>query len=761
MRRLGIVYLLVAQTACGGAPSVGGTAGSDEIADGGEPTDEEASSERQAPPPRPLTDDEAARTQAQAMSTHTRARELQQRCDEGNDEEACTSARNLFRIAADTWAALVGGRPDDEGVADWSFMHAQALFHAESYWQAGEAAERYLAAGGSPQWRVQAARLLVTARERALQAGRVQVQLREAPPPVRGQPPTVEELTLPEAVRGLFGARERFLESVTPEEDEDRTRRQYGLDNALLLYRYGHWERARTLLQGILEAGCTGEGAWNGAKTAWATLRQMAVALERWDAVLALGQQLRDRSCTFGEDAAPTCGADSDHPSCIARADAVSGRLRGGTRLMQRAEQSRGAERRRWAGRAGDAFLQALEMAELPPAGRVAALTQAAAAFRAAGDRARAAEVDRRIIDEVDPGRLEALDRPMAVEAVASALSRSAEAAVAAGHHEDVVRFAQRLTSPDFDLPELSDERARALRMLPASMVALGRHRDAAAAFSAVAAGTDDVASRREATLSAALELVAASDCRRALPALRSFVDAHRADEGARDSVVRALWQGGQCQRSRAGVSQAVLDDIAALVADGRGTLGPEARGHAGEAAFQMADRDFDAVVRVRIELPRGENVEELAEALRERLREPAERVAQLLQRYDGVERFDDARSIVAARDRGGLALEALASAVLAARWQIPNDLQQQRRAITAASFEQLRRIVESRVGEILEAQATPIRCRAASRFHRAARAASRGVIDSEHSREASARLEAIGNGIVSRCRAANPQLFR
>ncbi len=426
MLAVALAVAAVAAAACG-------TTAAETPAAAGEPGGDTEGGE--SAPPRLLDDAEAARTETQAMQTHVQASGLLSRCEQEGDRAACEQAEDLFRVAADTWRALVEGRPDEAGNASWSFMLSQALLHAGSYARAAEAAATYVASGAE-EWRAQAARIGVSASERAIEAEVLPV--REEPPEAQGQPPEVEPAELPGHVLRLFDARASFVEVVG--EAEPETARRYVLANAELLFRYGHWERAQAALREVFTAGCTGDGAWDGAAAAWRLLREMSLRLGRLDAVRLLGEEVTSLGCDFGEPDAPVCGADSDHPQCLARADAVSWRLSGGTRFMQRAERAGGDERRRWARRAGEAFLAALNAeGELDARGRVAALDEAAGAFRLAGDAERAAEVDRRIVRDVDPATLDEADRPFAVVTVASALARRLEEAILAERHAEVV----------------------------------------------------------------------------------------------------------------------------------------------------------------------------------------------------------------------------------------------------------------------------------------------------------------------------------
>lgn len=724
-RAIAILFLSLAAADCGGAAPAPTRA-------------REPEREAAAPPPvRPLTEEEAARTYTEAMQVHVRAREQQAQCDEG-DMGACVRAAQLFELADDTWRALVEGRPNDLE-PEWLFMLAQARFHAGRFERAAEAAERYLETGAS-EWRVAAARLLVAARQRVLQESGIRA--REAPPQAEGTPPAVRPIELPPPIAALSRAREVLAQALGEAGDPEREARSLSLENALVLVRYGHFERAQEGLRAIVEQGCSGEGAWEGAAVAWRALHDMAAALERYDALRALGQQIESQNCDFGLGA-PACVEGSDHPRCIARTDRALWALRGGTRYLELADHARGRDAARFALRAAEAFLAALDVeGELDAHGRVTALVQAEAAFRRAGAAERAAEVDARIVREVRPEAFDEADRPMARSAVAAALGRRLEAAVAAGRHEDVVTLARRLLAPDLDLPELASRRHGARAALPEALLALGRNAEASRAFAQLASASEDPALRREAELRSALALVTERSCGRAVRPLRAFVAAHGEEEAAADAVVRALWQLAACQRAGSAQHAAVLEEV--VRAGARGELGREARERVAEAAFLLADRGFADATNVRLHVPAGENIEDLADGLRAALEQPLERVRALLSGYASVERHGVGRWIVAARQRSGAALEALDRAVLAASWELPRDLTSQRNRLNRPTLAQIQRITEMRAGEILRAQAVAIRCRAAAHYRRALEIAGTAGVDSEESRAARERLEAM-----------------
>jgi hypothetical protein len=245
------------------------------------------------------------------MQSHVRARALRTECESDADADACHAAEDLFRVAADTWRALVDGRPGDDAHPEWHFMLAQASFHAGRFEAAASAAERYLETGAE-EWRVQSARTLVEAREQVI--ARDIVAIRQEPPDPAGQPLAVVPLGIPDEVQRLFDARARYVEVVAAADDPERLARRYALDNALLLHLYGHWERATPALRAAFESGCRGEAGWEGGKAAFRARRAEALALGRYDAVRSIGEELSSTATSGAPRAASRAPARATTP---------------------------------------------------------------------------------------------------------------------------------------------------------------------------------------------------------------------------------------------------------------------------------------------------------------------------------------------------------------------------------------------------------------------------------------------------------------
>jgi hypothetical protein len=377
---------------------------------------------------------------------------------------------------------------------------------------------------------------------------------------------------------------------------------------------------------------------------------------------------------------------------------------------------------------------------ELEPAERITALVEAGRAYRMAESADKAAAVDARIIREVDPSASSPQSRAYALVTVASALTNQLDAAIRDASPGVIVRLAEQLLGDDYDLPELSEERSRARRALPDALTALGRRADAARALTALSQAATDPAEAREAQLAAALALTEGGSCQPSVRPLEAFVREHGARSDARDQTIAALFAVAECQRGRP--RTATLARLVA-VAQAGGALSADARSHFAAATFESVQVDVDQFARTRIRLPRVDTVEDIVGALRAALEEPISRAEAMVEAYAEVEAIGDARFASDAKYEAARVLLALEQIVRSAEWQIPNDLQRQRRDLNRPAFEQLEGIVAARVAQIIEAEATPIHCRAGEALARAVSGASRQNVESERISAARAALRA------------------
>jgi hypothetical protein len=310
----------------------------------------------------------------------------------------------------------------------------------------------------------------------------------------------------------------------------------------------------------------------------------------------------------------------------------------------------------------------------------------------------------------------------------------------------DAVRVAERLLEARYEMVELREEREAARRALPRALAALGRHAEASRALSALAEASTDPAERRRAELDAALIHSEGGACRRSMRPLSTFVRVHAEEPEAHREVIEALWKIAECEqgrRHRAALQQII--DVARAADNVHG----EVRSQVAAATFELVDVDLEAFERTRIRLPRVDTVEDFVGALHDAVEGPSGRAEELADAYGDVEAAGDPEWTAAARYEAGRVMLVLEEVVRGASWQIPADLSRQRRELNERAFEQLRGITETRVEQIIDAEAAPIRCRAGALFREAVALARRHDVSSE--RVTSAR-EALREGPWPRC---------
>lgn len=160
-----------------------------------------------------------------------------------------------FERAAAYYAAYVdafGGSPASAGARS---EHANALIAAGRPLDAARVLEAM--ADAVPARRVEGLRRAVDAYRRALAAdvaaGRASVA--EGPPPPSRRPPWTDPPAMPEPVRRLLEARDRYLAAAQTAPEGEPFRDQQ-VENALLLFRYGRFAEARPRLIRLLREAC-------------------------------------------------------------------------------------------------------------------------------------------------------------------------------------------------------------------------------------------------------------------------------------------------------------------------------------------------------------------------------------------------------------------------------------------------------------------------------------------------------------------------
>ena len=322
------------------------------------------------------------------------ARTLRWHCRAERDLELCTQAEAKYRLAAAGYAAYLHRYPNHPQAYELRYTLADALYESRDY---DGAAREYATVRDSNADRthlVDSARRVVESLNRVCdqrEASR-QLEIRTTPPEPVGTPPTVTPAVMPDALRRLFDARERYLARVDAQADREQLRESYDLRDAQLLYAYGDWSHAKVRLTRIFDASCSGPNANERGRVAWIDLRNIAVALGQVEEAERLSQVLRDRACTFGattEELARRTGV-----SCP-----VAGQYRVATATIDEAQQATGAERTRLYERAASLFVRNVNECPSDPQAPIA-LEQAAIALQRVNRFESAGHIYQRILDE-------------------------------------------------------------------------------------------------------------------------------------------------------------------------------------------------------------------------------------------------------------------------------------------------------------------------------------------------------------------------
>jgi tetratricopeptide (TPR) repeat protein len=212
--------------------------------------------------------------------------------------------RARYRRAADYYGLYVESFPDAAERPGAQSELANVLIAAGEHERGVQVLDELAAA--VPGRRADALRRLIDFhRNRLAQdvaAGRV--ALRSDPPPPSQRPPFAPVIPFPEALGRLFDARERYLRAVESTREPLQWRSQQ-LENALWLYRYGHWEETERRLDALLTERCD-DGV---ARNAWIILGEMGRPTE--------GEATAD-VCSARRRA--ICSGTPDAPECVARA---------------------------------------------------------------------------------------------------------------------------------------------------------------------------------------------------------------------------------------------------------------------------------------------------------------------------------------------------------------------------------------------------------------------------------------------------------
>ncbi|HJL16243.1 MAG TPA: tetratricopeptide repeat protein [Sandaracinaceae bacterium LLY-WYZ-13_1] len=712
----------------------------------------------------------------EAIRHHRSAQNLRQEAVREQSEQRLQEALREYDLAATAYRAYLDNYPNSPNAYELQYNLADALFWSEQY---EEAARVYAAVRDSnldDRFLSESARRVVESLHRLVQAAeqRGEFDVRDSPeetPEPTGTPPRVQPTEMPMLVQRLAQAREVYLARVPEAQDTEGVRAPYDYNNALLLYYYGYWPQARERFLRIYEERCSGPHANQTGQVAWDSLYNMAVAMNDTAEAERLSRDIQRRGCTFQPDG-PTFESEeereeyceqeehADEPICTAGNVITAARYQRALQLFEQAEATDGEEQRRLYEQSATLLVEAVNDEPNHPQAPIA-LLQAGLALERTQRFDSAGRLYQRVIDEVTPKLADAEgERETELEGIlATAYFRLAYTANRFFDYERAVDNYRQIAdsdrferSDDEDMPErITDALINAARILEYQQ----DYRRAASYYQRAADRLTDPEAKRNALYRVAEMEFKSRDWRSAIGAMRSFIDRYRNDRAARELVVQAQYRIAQIreeQDARQSTQESALEDVVQIYDRVNGEPGSMAAEYAARSRFQLVDPELQDLESLAIDPGRQSNTEAFVNELNRQIQEGSTRTQEVSEGYEPIFQYRRPTWTIAALTRQGRAYEILARAVLNAEITMPTDLQRRIRGASQMVRDEVQFTFEDRVRQVLDAQVRPIECYAVVRYALAARAAQRGNIDNEYSREAIDRLQAYGDERIATC---------
>lgn len=722
---------------------------------------------------------------ATAVHEHTTAQRVRRQSVEAAQAGATTEALQLFDQAknhylraATAYREYLRRYPNNPQAYELQFNLADALFWSEQY---EDAAVEYAAVRDSNLDDVhlsESARMVVESMnavvEAAIRSG--QLQAREDPPAVSGDPPRITAVHMPELLQRLAQARELYLARVSDRQDREGVRAAYDYNNAVLLYQYGFWPQAKERFERIFDERCSGPYADETGLVAWQSLREMAVAYNDTNEIERLARALQERQCTFeaGGAACPTsraeldafCGQPNnrDHRCCLAMSDLTAIEFQRALEVYRQAEQAPegSPQRTELFERAATMLVEAVNRTPNHPQAPIA-LEQAAVALEQTQRFDSARSLYQRIIDEVGPRRGDdATPQASLDRIVANAYFRVAQNANRGFQFDEAVaNYRVLVDSPRFR--DSRDDRIREFRrdaLLNTALLfeRLQRYDDAVRYFRMILDSPDaDAALKRTVNYRIAEIAFTRRNYSVAIREMNEFINRYQRDTAAGELVVQAYWR---IAESRKALNQTrdyrtALQNVVRGFASSGQAAGSIAAEYAAHAQFLLTNETVEEFEQTRINPGRPATLQAYVNSLVSQINENSTRATTFANGFNAVVQYRRPPWTVAALTQRGRVYEHLARAILNAPFVMPNDMQAQLSRVGAQAREDIRIQVEDRIQMVLDEQVRPVECLAVAEFALASRAARAGSLDTEYSRVALDRLQAYGDERIAECIAA------
>ncbi len=704
---------------------------------------------------------------AAAIYHHENAQRLRRLGVQDQDFELIRQAQEQYGLAAKAYRGYIQRYPNSPQAYDLQYNLADALFWSENY---EEAAREYAAVRDSnldDKYLSESARRVVESLKRLVDMAveRNELELREEPPAPTGTPPRVSPVAMPQLVQRLAQARELYLARVDDARDTEKVRASYAYNNTLLLYQYGYWSHAKDRFTRIYLEHCAGPNADETGRVAWLNLRNMAVTLNQVEEVERLGNDLRDRACTFSPAGKPASDVDctdpknAEEPQCLAGADLTNIQYKKAVDVFVKAEKASGAEQVRLYEESATLLVQAVDDEPNHPQAPLA-LEKAAIALERTSRFESAARLYARIIDEVGPRKARDEKEQQELDAILSnAYFRLAFNANRFFDYDKAIENYRILADSErfkrSQDPGMAERREGALINAAKILEYQQQYARAADYYQRAAEILKDPNEKMAASYRVAEMSFKQNKSSDTITKMRDFISRYQSNPAAGELVVQAYWRIAQARKA-SGAKQkdyeVALTDVANAFAKSGQQPGSIAAEYAAQAKFLLVDKGSEEFEKFQIKPGSPPTMNAYVEDLTKQIGSGSKAATERNEAYNAVMAYRRPNWTIAAFVRQGRVYEVLAKAVLNTPFVVPADMKKTMAKLPDYAREEVRIQVEDKVRQVLDAQTRPIECLAVYRYALAARAARVGAIDNEYTQQAISRLGAYGEERIAEC---------
>jgi tetratricopeptide (TPR) repeat protein len=701
-----------------------------------------------------------------AIYHHQTAQRLRRLGVQDRDPELIRQAQEQYSLAAKAYRSYIQRYPNSPQAYELQYNLADALFWSENY---EEAAREYAAVRDSnldDQYLSESARRVVESLKRLVDGAeqRGELTIRTEPPKPSGEPLKVKPVAMPALLQRMAQARELYLARVDDVHDTEKVRASYAYNNTLLLYQYGYWGPARERFQRIYEEHCAGPNANETGRVAWLNLRNMAVQLNQVQEVERLGNDLRERNCTFSASGEPVSDVDckdpknAEEPQCLAGSDLTNIQYKKAVEVFLKAEKAQGKEQIELYETSATLLVAAVDAEPNHPQAPLA-LEKAAIALERTSRFESAARLYSRIIDEVGPRDAADPEQQKNLDAIlANAYFRLAFNANRFFDYDRAIENYRVLADSErfkqSQDPGMAERREGALINAAKILEYQQQYARAADYYKRAAEMLKDPAEKRAAYYRVAEMSYKQQRWTETVAAMQGFITRYKSDADAGELVVQAYWRIAQSRKAlgkQREYETALADVVAAFARSGQ-PAGSVAAEYAAEAKFILVDKGVDDFESFAIKPGTPATLKAYVDTVKKQIDAGAVEAKQRNESYDTVMTYRRPSWTIAAFVRQGRIYEILAKAVLNTPFVVPADLKKQMAKLPDYAREDVRIQIEDTIRQLLDQQVRPIECFAVVRYSLAARAAKVGSIDNEFTQQAITRLGAYGDERIAQC---------